>query len=108
MYHAEFKAGVYCDCEGNTYHALGMAENTDTHELTVIFIPQQGPDAGKLLNRNLRAFLEQGEKSGNNSESKGLQCELSEKRHFLRDSTDFLRQSWVEAELSFQKMERGA
>ena len=52
------KPGIYRHFKGNIYHVLGVAENTETHELTVVYIPQEGPHAGKLSNRNMAMFLE--------------------------------------------------
>ena len=52
------KPGIYRHFKGNIYHVLGVAENTETHELTVIYIPQEGPHAGKLCNRSVAMFLE--------------------------------------------------
>ena len=52
------KSGIYRHFKGNIYHVLGVAENTETHDLTVVYIPQEGPHAGKLCNRNIAMFLE--------------------------------------------------
>ena len=53
------KPGVYRHFKGNTYHVLGVSENTETGELTVVYIPQHGEHKGKLSNRNLIMFLEE-------------------------------------------------
>lgn len=52
------KSGVYKHFKGNIYHVLGVSENTETKELTVVYIPQYGEHAGKLSNRELKMFLE--------------------------------------------------
>ena len=52
------KPGVYRHFKGNIYHVLGVAENTETKELTVVYIPQYGEYKGKLSNRSLAMFLE--------------------------------------------------
>ena len=40
--HNTVKPGVYRHFKGNIYHVLGIAENTETGELTVVYIPQYG------------------------------------------------------------------
>jgi hypothetical protein len=52
------KPGIYKHFKGNTYHVLGVGENTETRELSVIYIPQHGEYAGKLSYRPLAMFLE--------------------------------------------------
>jgi hypothetical protein len=57
--HDLVKPGVYKHFKGNIYHVIGVAENTETKGLTVIYIPQKGEHAGKLSNRDLDMFLEE-------------------------------------------------
>ena len=52
------KPGVYKHFKGDVYHVLGVSENTETKELSVVYIPQYGEFAGKLSNRELKMFLE--------------------------------------------------
>ncbi len=77
------KPGVYRHFKGNVYHVLGVAENTETGELTVMYIPQYGPYAGKLSNRNLAMFLENVEGHKDRPEYKGPRFELIEERIFI-------------------------
>jgi hypothetical protein len=53
------KPGVYRHFKGNSYHVLGVAENTETGELTVVYIPQYGEHKGRLANRDLAMFLDE-------------------------------------------------
>ncbi len=53
------KPGVYRHFKGNHYHVLGVAENTETGEFTVVYIPQYGVHKGKLANRELQMFLDE-------------------------------------------------
>lgn len=53
------KPGIYRHFKGNTYIVYGVAENTETKELTVLYQPQTGPHTGKLSNRPLAMFLEE-------------------------------------------------
>lgn len=50
--------GVYRHFKGNIYHVLGVSEDTETHELKVVYIPQYGDHKGQLLHRDLAMFLE--------------------------------------------------
>lgn len=75
------KPGVYRHFKGNTYHVLGVAENTETHKLTVVYIPQYGEHAGKLSNRPLAMFLEEVDRPELNH--KGPRFQLIEERKFL-------------------------
>ena len=77
------KPGVYRHFKGNIYHVLGVAENTETQELTVVYIPQQGPHAGKLSNRNLAMFLECVENHKDRPDYVGPRFELIEERQFV-------------------------
>ena len=75
------KPGVYYHFKGNTYHVLGVAENTETRELTVVYIPQYGKHAGKLSNRDLKMFLEEIDRP--EIPYKGLRFRLIEERKFI-------------------------
>lgn len=75
------KPGVYKHFKGNTYHVLGVAENTETKELTVVYIPQYGEHAGKLSNRELKMFLEEVDKP--ELGYKGPRFQLVEERNFI-------------------------
>ncbi len=52
------KPGVYRHFKGNIYHVIGVAENTETRALTVVYIPQYGEHKGKLAERDLAMFLD--------------------------------------------------
>jgi hypothetical protein len=75
------KPGVYKHFKGNTYHVLGVSENTETKELTVVYIPQHGEHAGKLSNRNLKMFLENVDRP--ELGYKGPRFQLLEERGFI-------------------------
>jgi len=75
------KPGVYRHFKGNIYHVLGVAENTETRELTVVYIPQYGEHKGKLSNRDLAMFLEKVDRSEYNYQ--GPRFQLVEERAFL-------------------------
>ena len=75
------KPGVYRHFKGNLYHVLGVAENTETKELTVIYIPQYGEYKGRLSNRSLAMFLEDVDRPELNY--KGPRFTLIKEREFL-------------------------
>ena len=75
------KPGVYQHFKGNIYHVLGVAENTETQELTVVYIPQYGQYKGKLANRSLSMFIEEVDKPEHNY--KGPRFALVEERSFV-------------------------
>ncbi len=75
------KPGVYRHFKGNIYHILGIAENTETKELTVIYIPQYGEYKGKLSNRSLPMFLESVDRP--ELDYKGPRFALVEERKFI-------------------------
>ena len=77
------KPGVYRHFKGNVYHVLGISENTETGELTVVYIPQHGEFAGRLSNRNLAMFLETVEHHKDRPDYSGPRFELIEERTFL-------------------------
>lgn len=77
------KSGVYLHFKGNQYHVLGVAENTETGELTVVYIPQYGEHKGKLSNRNLEMFLEEVDRP--ELGYKGPRFELIKEFNFLPD-----------------------
>jgi hypothetical protein len=76
--HNSVKPGVYRHFKGNIYHVLGVAENTETRELTVVYIPQYGEHKGRLCNRNFAMFVEEVEHS-----YKGPRFQLVEEREFI-------------------------
>ena len=75
------KPGVYKHFKGNVYHVLGVSENTETKELTVVYIPQYGEHKGKLSNRSLTMFLEEVDRPEFNY--KGPRFLLTEERVFI-------------------------
>jgi hypothetical protein len=75
------KSGVYRHFKGNIYHVLGVAENTETRELTVIYIPQYGEHMGKLSCRDLKMFLEEVDRPELNY--KGPRFALVEEKKFI-------------------------
>lgn len=75
------KPGVYRHFKGNIYHVLGVAENTETRELSVMYIPQGGEHAGRLSNRDLKMFLEEVDRPEYNY--KGPRFQLIEERTFI-------------------------
>ncbi len=77
------KPGIYRHFKGNIYHVLGVSENTETHELTVIYIPQHGPFAGRLSNRKLEMFLETVSHHKERPDYVGPRFELIEERQFI-------------------------
>lgn len=81
--------GVYMHFKGNTYHVLGVSENTETGELTVVYVPQLGEHAGKLSNRNLKMFLEDVDRPELNY--KGPRFELVTMRQFLMELKDHVQ-----------------
>ncbi len=81
--HDQVKPGVYKHFKGNTYHVLGVAENTETGEKTVVYIPQYGDFAGRLSNRPLPMFLEEVDRPEINY--KGPRFAFIEERHFVVD-----------------------
>ncbi len=80
------KPGVYRHFKGNIYHVLGVSENTETGELTVMYIPQHGPHAGKLSNRKLEMFLETVSGHKERPDYTGPRFELLEERDFISRS----------------------
>ena len=77
------KPGVYRHFKGNIYHVLGVAEHTETGALTVFCIPQHGPHAGELCNRDLDMFLETVSNHKDRPEYTGPRFELIEERDFI-------------------------
>lgn len=78
------KPGVYRHFKGNIYHVLGVAENTETKALTVVYIPQHGEHAGKLSNRDLAMFLENVDRPElGRIGYKGPRFQLLEERNFI-------------------------
>lgn len=77
------KPGVYRHFKGNIYHVLGVSENTETGELTVVYIPQMGKHAGKLSNRKLEMFLETVSGHKERPDYTGPRFELLEERKFI-------------------------
>ena len=77
------KPGVYRHFKGNLYHVLGVAENTETGDLTVVYIPQYGVHKGKLANRDLAMFLDEVDRPELNY--KGPRFALIEEFNFLPD-----------------------
>ena len=75
------KPGVYRHFKGNIYHVLGVAENTETGELTVVYIPQYGEHKGRLANRDLAMFIEEVDRPEHNY--KGPRFQLIEERTFI-------------------------
>jgi hypothetical protein len=75
------KPGVYKHFKGNTYHVLGVSENTETHEFTVVYIPQYGEYKGKISNRSLAMFLEHVDRP--ELSYKGPRFTLIEERNFI-------------------------
>ncbi len=75
------KPGVYHHFKGNTYHIIGVSQNTETQALTVVYIPQYGEHAGKLSNRDLKMFLEEVDRPELNY--KGPRFILVEERKFI-------------------------
>ena len=75
------KSGVYRHFKGNIYHVIGVAENTETGALTVVYIPQYGPHFGKICNRDLAMFLEEVDRPEFNY--KGPRFQLVEERSFI-------------------------
>ena len=78
------KSGVYRHFKGNQYHVLGVAENTETGDLTVVYIPQYGAHKGKLANHDLKMFLEEVDRP--ELGYKGPRFELLEEFNFLPDA----------------------
>ncbi len=83
MYRADARVrpGIYKHFKGNTYHILGVAENTETGEETVVYIPQYGDYAGKLSNRPLAMFLEEVDRP--ELDYKGPRFIFEEEREFV-------------------------
>ena len=81
--HPQVKPGVYKHFKGNTYHVLGVAENTETGEMTVVYIPQYGEFAGRLSNRSLAMILEEVDRPELNY--KGLRFAFIEEKNFVND-----------------------
>lgn len=77
------KPGIYKHFKGNIYHVLGVSENTETRELTVVYIPQRGRYAGKLSNRQLEMFLEEVRNHPEKPDYVGPRFILLEERTFL-------------------------
>ena len=77
------KPGIYQHFKGNIYHVLGVAENTETKELTVVYIPQHGEFAGRLSNRRLDMFLETVENHKERPDYKGPRFTLLEEKSFV-------------------------
>ncbi|OGZ44338.1 MAG: hypothetical protein A3J55_03515 [Candidatus Ryanbacteria bacterium RIFCSPHIGHO2_02_FULL_45_17b] len=75
------KPGVYRHFKGNIYPVLGVVENTETQELTVIYIPQCGTHAGKLSNRDLKMFLEEVDRP--EIPYRGARFQMIEERTFI-------------------------
>ncbi len=75
------KPGVYRHFKGNTYHVLGISENTETRELSVVYIPQSGDHKGKLANRSLAMFIENVDRPELNY--KGPRFVLVEEKQFI-------------------------
>jgi hypothetical protein len=83
MDRSSVQPGVYRHFKGNIYHVLGVAENTETRELTVVYIPQHGAHAGKLSNRKLEMFLETVSGHKERPDYTGPRFELIEARNFI-------------------------
>jgi hypothetical protein len=77
------KPGIYRHFKGNIYHVIGVAENTESGEFSVVYIPQHGPHAGKLSNRPLSMFLETIENHKDRPDYTGPRFELVEERIFI-------------------------
>lgn len=77
------KSGIYRHFKGNIYHVLGVSENTETGELTVMYIPQHGAHAGKLSNRKLEMFLEIVANHKERPDYTGPRFELLEEKKFI-------------------------
>lgn len=77
------KPGIYRHFKGNIYHVYGVSENTETGELTVMYIPQLGPHAGRLSNRKLEMFLETVSNHKERPEYTGPRFELLEEKKFI-------------------------
>lgn len=75
------KPGVYRHFKGNIYHVLGVAENTETRDLVVVYIPQYGEHKGKLSCRDLKMFLEEVDRP--ELKYKGPRFMLVEERLFI-------------------------
>ncbi len=81
---SSIKPGVYRHFKGNLYHVLGVAENTETGDFTVVYIPQYGEHKGKLSNRDLAMFLEAVDRP--ELGYKGPRFELIEEFNFLQSA----------------------
>ncbi|HXV27128.1 MAG TPA: DUF1653 domain-containing protein [Candidatus Paceibacterota bacterium] len=77
------KPGVYRHFKGNLYDVIGVAENTETGQLTVVYIPQRGDHKGLLANRDLAMFLEDVDRPELNY--RGPRFRLLQERTFLTD-----------------------
>lgn len=77
------KPGIYRHFKGNIYHVLGVAENTETKEMTVVYIPQEGPHAGKLSNRPVAMFLEHVKNHKERPDYEGPRFEFIKERKFI-------------------------
>lgn len=51
--------GVYRHFKGNVYHVLKVIQNTETGELSVLYVPQYGEFKGRYAHRPLAMFLEE-------------------------------------------------
>jgi hypothetical protein len=80
---SRIRQGVYKHFKGNVYHILGVAENTETSEETVVYIPQYGAFAGKMSNRPLSMFVEEVDRPELNF--KGPRFLFVEERRFVQD-----------------------
>lgn len=75
--------GVYRHFKGNIYHVLGVSENTETKELTVVYVSQDGPHAGKFWNRKIEMFLDTVTNHPDRPGYSGPRFELIETRSFI-------------------------
>ncbi len=77
--------GIYKHFKGGMYHVYGVANNTETNELVVVYSAQYGPRFGKLATRPLPMFIEHVEKPEFNY--RGPRFTLVEERDFLSEKT---------------------
>lgn len=73
--------GVYRHFKGNIYHVLGIAEDTESASLAVVYIPQQDDHRGVLSYRDAGMFLEYVDRP--EVPYKGPRFTLIEARNFL-------------------------
>lgn len=75
--------GIYRHFKGNVYYVLGVSENTETRELSVVYIPHHGKYAGRLSNHPLEMFVGTVEKNKDWPDYIGPRFELVEAKVFI-------------------------